>query len=55
MTQNSILQVGDKIHTIDLDKGENHQPNECLSIGTDTWLCVAELEEGMDMKPFFLQ
>ena len=53
LTQNSVLQVGDKIHTIDLDKGENHKPDESMSIGTDTWVCVAELEEEMDMKPFF--
>ncbi len=53
LTHNSIQQVGDKIHTVDLDKGENHKPDESLSIGIDTWVCVAELEKEMDMKPFF--
>ncbi len=27
--------------------------DESLSIGIDTWVCVAELEKEMDMKPFF--
>lgn len=53
LTQNSVLQVGDKIHTVDLDNSENHKPDESISIGTDTWVCVSELEEEMDMKPFF--
>ena len=33
LTENSLLQVGDKIHTIDLDKVENYKPDENMSIG----------------------
>ena len=53
LTENSVREVGDKIHTIDLEKSENYKPDENMSLGTDTWACVAELEEEMDMKPFF--
>ena len=53
LTQNSVLQVGNKIHTIDLDNSTNHKPDENMSIGTDTWECVAELEEEINIKPFF--
>lgn len=38
---------------INVDDNGNLKPYESINIGDDTWFCVNQLEEEMDMKPFF--
>ena len=52
-TEEAVRKAGDKIYLIDLDKSENLKPYESLNIGDDTWVCVSQLEQEMDMNPFF--
>lgn len=53
LTQHSVLQAGDELHKIDLKDSNNLKPDESLGIGDDTWVCISQLEEEMDVKPFF--
>ena len=32
----------------------NLKQNESLGIGDDTWVCISELEEEIDVTPFFI-
>lgn len=52
LDKSSILAAGDDLSQLTLCE-ENQLDDEHLRIGTDTWACIAELEEEEDLKPFF--
>jgi hypothetical protein len=52
LTSEAILAAGNDLTTLNFDN-ENQVGDESLGIGTDTWVCVAALEEERDPKPFF--
>lgn len=47
-----ILAAGDKLKELKLE-ASSQVTNELLRIGDETWICVDDLEQEHDTKPFF--
>ncbi len=52
LTQQSVLQAGDNLHTIGLNDRTNLKPYESEGIGDNSWASVSELEKELNIAPF---
>ena len=52
LTSEAVLAAGDNLTLLNFNT-DSQVANENLGIGTETWVCIAELEEERDPKPFF--